>query len=102
LALVPGTRLGGYGILALVGAGSPTTLFETRCFSVPTSPTYDVSPDGQRFLMVKEDAGRRSKRYARESRRCRALVRGAEGARADEIVAMTAGKMANEVLIQVL
>jgi hypothetical protein len=57
LALVPGTHLGDYEILALVGAGNPATLFETRCFSVPTSPTSDVSPDDQRFLMVKKNAG---------------------------------------------
>jgi serine/threonine-protein kinase len=35
-------------------AGNPATLFETR-YSVPQAArTYDVSPDGTRFLMLKE------------------------------------------------
>jgi hypothetical protein len=35
-------------------AGKPRTLFEGRYERTPaTSPNYDVSPDGQRFLMLK-------------------------------------------------
>ena len=38
-------------------AGAPTTLF-TKAYATPTLiRTYDVSPDGQRFLMIKEGAG---------------------------------------------
>ena len=34
--------------------GTPTKVFERRYFSTGTSGrTYDVSPDGQRFLMIK-------------------------------------------------
>ena len=36
-------------------AGRPTVLFEGRNWPIAgIVPTYDVSPDGQRFLMVKE------------------------------------------------
>jgi len=35
-------------------AGKPRVLFEGRYVPTPaTSPNYDVSPDGQRFLMLK-------------------------------------------------
>lgn len=34
-------------------AGTPTKLFDTRYFSGGSGRSYDVSPDGQRFLMVK-------------------------------------------------
>jgi serine/threonine-protein kinase len=37
-------------------AGSPTRLFEGRYLTSLNFRTYDVSPDGQRFLMIK-DAG---------------------------------------------
>ena len=37
-------------------AGPATTLFETRYFSGAAARTYDVSPDGQRFLMIKQAA----------------------------------------------
>jgi Tol biopolymer transport system component len=38
-------------------AGKPKLLFEGRYERTPaTSPNYDVSPDGQRFLMLKSDA----------------------------------------------
>jgi Tol biopolymer transport system component len=33
----------------------PRVLFERRFFVQTTSPNYDVSPDGQRFLMIKPD-----------------------------------------------
>ena len=45
-------------------AGNPTTLFEARSILLDgrliaggTHRTYDVPPDGQRFLMIKENAG---------------------------------------------
>ena len=31
-------------------AGTPTTLFDTRYYTVPLGRSYDVSPDGQHFL----------------------------------------------------
>ncbi len=34
-------------------AGAPTKLFETRYYAGEGGHTYDVSPDGQRFLMIK-------------------------------------------------
>jgi len=40
-----------------ISAGKPTTLFERQYVSTPmpqTFPHYDVSSDGQRFLMVKQ------------------------------------------------
>jgi serine/threonine-protein kinase len=38
-------------------AGTPTTLFATRYNSAAAGRTYDVSPDGQRFLMIKNNVG---------------------------------------------
>jgi len=45
-------------------AGNPTKLFDARSMlldgrfiAAGTQRTYDVSPDGQRFLMIKENAG---------------------------------------------
>jgi serine/threonine-protein kinase len=35
--------------------GNPTPLFETSPYYLPTGKPYDISPDGQRFLMIKED-----------------------------------------------
>ncbi len=35
-------------------AGTPTRLLETRYFSAGQGRSYDVSPDGQRFLMIKQ------------------------------------------------
>lgn len=37
-------------------ADTPTKLFDSRYYSAPTSRSYDVSPDGQRFLMIKDTA----------------------------------------------
>ncbi len=38
-------------------AGNPTKLFEGQYFvNTPPSRAYDVSPDGQRFLMIKDNA----------------------------------------------
>ena len=34
--------------------GNPTRLFDGRYFSGPPGRTYDVSPDGTRFLMIKD------------------------------------------------
>jgi serine/threonine-protein kinase len=34
-------------------AGTPTKLFDTRYYAGDTGRTYDVSSDGQRFLMIK-------------------------------------------------
>jgi eukaryotic-like serine/threonine-protein kinase len=37
-------------------AGKPRVIFEGRYVPPPgTSPNYDVSPDGQRFLMIKRN-----------------------------------------------
>ena len=38
-------------------AGTPTTLFDTRYVTRGTGRAYDVSPDGQRFLMIKAAGG---------------------------------------------
>lgn len=35
-------------------AGNPTKLFATRYFSAINARSYDVSSDGQRFLMIKD------------------------------------------------
>jgi hypothetical protein len=35
-------------------AGTPTRLLERRYFSAGQGRSYDVSPDGQRFLMIKQ------------------------------------------------
>ena len=39
-------------------AGEPTLLFERPYYLFASRRTYDVSPDGRRFLMVKEGAVR--------------------------------------------
>ena len=36
--------------------GTPVKLFEGRFFSGLVGRTYDVSPDGRRFLMIKDAA----------------------------------------------
>lgn len=38
-------------------AGNPTKLFQTRYFTSNISRTYDVSRDGQKFLMIKDAGG---------------------------------------------
>ena len=38
-------------------AGAPTALFQGRYFTGTQGRTYDVSPDGRRFLMIKEAGG---------------------------------------------
>ena len=37
--------------------GNPTKLFDGRYYAAVPGRTYDVSPDGKRFLMIKEGAG---------------------------------------------
>ncbi|MBI3048676.1 MAG: PD40 domain-containing protein [Acidobacteria bacterium] len=42
--------------------GQPKVVFDRAYFVTPigqTNPSYDISPDGQRFLMIKETAGQR-------------------------------------------
>ena len=38
---------------AMFSAGNPAKLFDTRYYSGTAGRTYDVSPDGQRFLMIR-------------------------------------------------
>jgi Tol biopolymer transport system component len=38
------------------GTGAPTKLFDGHYYSGPFGRSYDVSPDGQRFLMIKDSA----------------------------------------------
>jgi serine/threonine-protein kinase len=40
-------------------AGNPTTVFDTKYVEPNPARHYDVSPDGRRFLMLKESAGDR-------------------------------------------
>jgi len=50
-------------------AGKPRVLFEGQYQPTPaTFPNYDVSPDGQRFLMLKAASRRRRRR--RKSTSC--------------------------------
>ena len=37
--------------------GNPTKLFDARYFAAGNGRTYDVSRDGQKFLMIKDNAG---------------------------------------------
>ena len=41
-------------------------VFDTKYVESNPSRHYDVSPDGQRFLMIKDSGGRRSERDARQ------------------------------------
>ena len=61
-------------------AGKPAKVFDTKYAEPNPARHYDVSPDGQRFLMLKDSASRRSERDAGQHGRRRALVRGAEAA----------------------
>ena len=38
-------------------AGNPTTVFDTKYVEPNPARHYDVSPDGRRFLMLKDSAG---------------------------------------------
>ena len=59
----------------------PRVLFEQRYAfgSAQTIPNYDVSPDGQRFVMVKDDSASGRAEHRPQ------LVRRAEAPRADEV-----------------
>ena len=54
-------------------AGNPTRLFEGRYFAarICSGRTYDVSPDGQRFLMIKPVGARSRPPRRRASSWCR-------------------------------
>ena len=66
-------------------AGTPVKVFDTRRITPSRfARHYDVSPDGQRFLMIKNGAGRSERNGGQHGRRP-ALVRGVEGAPAAEI-----------------
>jgi Tol biopolymer transport system component len=56
--MAPGARLMSVPLETEAGfaPGRPTELFSGYFAGLP-GPTYDVSPDGERFLMLKEDAG---------------------------------------------
>ena len=41
---------------ATLSAGDPVKVLNTRYYAGATGRGYDVSPDGQRFLMIKENA----------------------------------------------
>ena len=66
-------------------AGTPTRLIDAQYYvgvGTNVARTYDVSPDGKRFLMIKEGAAP-TKPHAGQHRRRPELVRGAEAPRAD-------------------
>ena len=66
--------------------GTPTKLLEARYLTASDSSggrTYDVSPDGKRFLMIKGACDRHGRHAARGHTRA-ALGRGTEAPRADE------------------
>jgi serine/threonine-protein kinase len=63
-------------------AGNSTKVFDTAYVEPNPARHYDVSPDGQRFLMLKDVSARDPERNPGQHDRRRALVRGAEVARA--------------------
>ena len=66
--------------------GTPTKVFDTRrYFTSGNGRPYDVSPDGQRFLMIQEQRGHRS--GAQHGRRLE-LAGGVEGQTAGEVGVM--------------
>ena len=65
-------------------AGQPAKVFDAK-YAQPFPPRhYDVSPDGKRFLMLK-DSAERSEYDAGQHGRRRALVRGTEAPGADQV-----------------
>ena len=61
--LSAGTKLGPYEIVAPLGAGGMGEVYRARDSKLTRDvaievlwPAYDISPDGQRFLMMKSDA----------------------------------------------
>ncbi len=69
-------------------ATRPTLLVKEGYFTIPGgSPgrTYDISPDGQRFLMIKEGGGSDQTAAPQQRHRRAALDRGAEAPRADPV-----------------
>ena len=67
-------------------AGTSTRLFETRYFSAGQGRSYDVSPDGQGFLMIKQmQASDEAVNTNSLHRRRPELVRGAEVESANEV-----------------
>ena len=48
-------------------AGEPVELFEGRYALGQGRPNYDVSPDGQRFVMISHGAGRAARSPARRA-----------------------------------
>ena len=67
-------------------ATTPTVVVKEGYLTMPPNPgrTYDIAPDGQRFLMIKDGGADRNRRAGEPYRRA-ALGRGAEAPRADEV-----------------
>ena len=69
-------------------ATTPTLLVKEGYFTTPganAGRTYDISPDGQRFLMIKEGGGTDQTAAPAQPHRRAALGRGAEAPRADQV-----------------
>ena len=70
--------------------GTPTKLFDAAPYFFGPAPggrTYDVSPDGQRFLMIKEGGEADEPAPSARLVLVQQLVRGTEAPRADEVIA---------------
>ena len=73
-------------------AGTPTKLFDGPYFTAFANRTYDVSPDGQRFLMIKNNASGDQASTPREYRCCPELGRGVEGESATREITLRSGE----------